>query len=244
MTHQAITHRANKHRAMRVGVLALQGDFIEHEHMLRRLGADVVEVRLPKDLDGLDGLIMPGGESTTFAKLAARFGLVEPLRQFARRGKPVWGTCAGLIFLARDVGRDQPTLGLMDVRVRRNAFGRQVDSFTTELDMPAVGDAPFPGVFIRAPIIESVGPQVQALCRLDDGTVVAARQDNLLATSFHPELTTDARLHEYFLDMTAQLQHSAGNAPESHGVRARGAGDAGDAGTEAAGEANGTNPPV
>jgi pyridoxal 5'-phosphate synthase pdxT subunit len=187
---------------VKIGVLALQGDFIEHEHMLQRLGAEVVEVRLPKDLEGLDGLIMPGGESTTFAKLAVRFGLVEPLRKFTRSGKPVWGTCAGLIFLAKDIGRDQPTLALMDVKVKRNAFGRQIDSFNAPLDIePLEGQPPFPGVFIRAPVIESVGPNVEPLCKLGDGTIVAARQDNMLATSFHPELTADTRMHEYFLHM-------------------------------------------
>lgn len=186
---------------MKIGVLALQGDFIEHEQMLNRLGVEVVEVRLPRDLDGLDGIIMPGGESTTFAKLAVRFDLVEPLRRFARQGKAVWGTCAGLIFLAKDIGRNQPTLGLMDIKVKRNAFGRQVDSFTTDLDLPAINDGPFLGVFIRAPIIESVGATVQTLCQLEDGTIVAARQDNLLATSFHPELTQDTRVHAYFLSM-------------------------------------------
>lgn len=184
-----------------IGVLALQGDFIEHEHMLRRLDADIVEVRLPRDLDGLDGLVMPGGESTTFGKLAARFELVEPLRQFALSGRPVWGTCAGLIFLARDVGRDQVTLGVMDIKVRRNAFGRQIDSFTTDLDIAGITGGPFRGVFIRAPIIEQVGPQVQTLAALNDGTIVAARQAGLLATSFHPELTDDTRVHELFVRM-------------------------------------------
>jgi 5'-phosphate synthase pdxT subunit len=194
---------------MKVGVLALQGDFIEHEHVLRELGVDVVEVRLPKDLDGLDGLIMPGGESTTFAKLAVRFGLVEPLRKFAQQGKPIWGTCAGLIFLAKDVGRDQPTLALMDIRVKRNAFGRQIDSFTTDLEIATVEGAPFPGVFIRAPLIEDVGPNVQTLCKLDNGDIVAARQDNMLATSFHPELTKDTRMHEYFLGMAKNGHHKS-----------------------------------
>ncbi len=186
-----------------IGVLALQGDFIEHEHMLRRLGIEPVQVRLPRDLDGLDGLIMPGGESTTFAKLAARFGLVAPLRAFAGGGKAVWGTCAGLIFLATDVGREQVTLGLMDIKVQRNAFGRQIDSFTADLDIAGVPDGPFKGVFIRAPIIESVGGGVETLCALEDGTIVAARQGNLLATSFHPELTDDPRVHALFLSLCA-----------------------------------------
>lgn len=213
---------------MNIGVLALQGDFIEHELILQRLGIVVGEVRLPKDLDALDGLIMPGGESTTFAKLAARFGLVEPLRSFTRHGHPVWGTCAGLIFLAKDVGRDQPTLGLMDIKVRRNAFGRQVDSFISDLNLPIVGNSPFPGVFIRAPIIESVGPTVQTLGQLDDGTIVAARQGNMLVTSFHPELTHDTRMHQYFLDMTtSQLLNQRADLPQED--------------VEPAGEPNDTN---
>lgn len=185
---------------MRIGVLALQGDFIEHEQMLVRLGAQPREVRLPSDLEGLDGLIMPGGESTTFGKLARQFELIEPLRAFAQSGRPTWGTCAGLIFMAKDVGRDQITLGIMDVTVRRNAFGRQIDSFTCDLNIAGLPDGPFPGVFIRAPIIERVGQGVDVLCALDDGTVVAARQGNLLATSFHPELTDDPRMHALFLN--------------------------------------------
>ncbi|HEY3291074.1 MAG TPA: pyridoxal 5'-phosphate synthase glutaminase subunit PdxT [Anaerolineae bacterium] len=187
---------------MKIGVLALQGDFIEHEQMLQQLGIQVVEVRLPEDLNGLDSIIMPGGESTTFAKLAVRFGLMEPLRQFANQGKAVWGTCAGLIFLSKDIGRDQPTLELMDVKVQRNAFGRQIDSFTTDLNIKGIDGPPYPGVFIRAPIIESVGSNVNVLCSLDDGTIVAAQQDNLLATSFHPELTHDTRIHVFFIAMT------------------------------------------
>jgi 5'-phosphate synthase pdxT subunit len=193
---------------MKIGVLALQGDFIEHEQMLHRLGVEVVEVRLPRDLNDLDGIIMPGGESTTFAKLAVRFELIEPLRRFAQQGKAVWGTCAGLIFLAKDIGRNQPTLGLMDIKVKRNAFGRQVDSFTTALNLPDIDDGPFLGVFIRAPIIESVQPNVQSLCQLEDGTIVAARQGNLLATSFHPELTQDTRVHAYFLSMADHHSNS------------------------------------
>ncbi len=189
---------------MRVGVLALQGDFIEHEHALGRLGHEPVQVRLPQHLDGLDALIMPGGESTTFGKLAVRWGLVEPLKQFAQSGKPMWGTCAGLIFLAKDVGRDQPTLGLMDVTVARNAFGRQIDSFTAPLHIKGIAGAPFEGVFIRAPIIETVGPAVEPLCVLEDGAIVAARQGNLLGTSFHPELTRDLRVHQLFLSTIAE----------------------------------------
>jgi 5'-phosphate synthase pdxT subunit len=191
---------------MRIGVLALQGDFIEHEQILKSIGIDAVEVRLPEQLRDLDGLIIPGGESTTFGKLAAEFGLIEPLRAFCQSGKPAWGTCAGMIFLAKDVGRKQPVLGLMDVKVKRNAFGRQVDSFEVDLDIPALNAIengqphPFHAIFIRAPLLESVGKGVEVLAKLDDGTIVAARQGKLLATSFHPELTQDTRFHRYFVE--------------------------------------------
>jgi 5'-phosphate synthase pdxT subunit len=184
-----------------VGVLALQGDFAEHLAMLARLGVRAIPVRLPKDLDGLRALILPGGESTTIGKLAVAFGLVEPIRDMIRAGCPVWGTCAGLIFLAREVGRDQPLLGGMDVAVERNAFGRQLDSFETDLVSPALGETPFRAVFIRAPIIRSVGPGVQLLAALPDGRIVAARQGGLLVTAFHPELTDDDRWHRFFLGM-------------------------------------------
>ncbi len=191
---------------MKIGVLALQGDFIEHVQILKSLDVEAVEVRKPEQLRDLDGLIIPGGESTTFGKLAAEFGLIEPLRAFCNAGKPVWGTCAGMIFLAKDVGRRQPVLGLMDVKVKRNAFGRQVDSFEQDLDVPAIAASengharPFHAIFIRAPLLESVGNGVEVLAKLDDGTIVAARQGNLMATSFHPELTPDTRFHKYFLE--------------------------------------------
>jgi pyridoxal 5'-phosphate synthase pdxT subunit len=192
---------------MRIGVLALQGAFIEHAQMLKRLAVEAVEVRLPRDLAGLDGLIIPGGESTTIGKLAVHYQLLEPLREFARSGKALWGTCAGLIFMAKDVGRDQPLLGLMDVTVERNAFGRQVDSFEANLDVPDLnGGQPFHAIFIRAPLIESVGDGVQVLARAEKGhrdVIVAARQGNLLVTSFHPELSNDDRFHRYFLQMAA-----------------------------------------
>lgn len=189
---------------MRIGVLALQGAFVEHEAMLRRLGAQTWQVRLPHDLEGLDGLIIPGGESTSIGYLAQRRGLLEPLREFARSGRPIWGTCAGMILLAKEIVDGipgQPTLGLMDITVRRNAFGRQVNSFETDLQVPALGDLPFPAVFIRAPVIERVGSGVEVLASLEDGAPVAVRQGNLLATAFHPELTSDTRFHRYFLDM-------------------------------------------
>ena len=194
---------------MRIGVLALQGAFIEHEHVLSRLGVETREVRLPKDLEGLDGLIIPGGESTTMGKLAVQYNLIEPLREMARLGKPMWGTCAGLIFMARDVGRDQPLLGLMDVKVKRNAFGRQVDSFEANLQVKGIeGERPFHAVFIRAPLIESVGDDVEVLSRIDrngDPAIVAVRQGRLLATSFHPELSGDDRVHRFFLKLSEEL---------------------------------------
>ncbi len=190
---------------MRVGVLALQGDFIEHQHILAGLGAQVRQVRLPAELEGLQALIMPGGESTTIGKLAVDFGLLEPLREFARL-RPVWGTCAGSIFLSKDASRSQPLLGLMDIKVARNAFGRQVDSFEIDLEMPClrqVSDdpAPFHAIFIRAPLIERVGAGVEVLASLPDGRVVAAREQHWLATAFHPELTDDTRFHQYFMEM-------------------------------------------
>ncbi len=190
---------------MNIGVLALQGDFAEHITTLRRLGAQTVEVRLPKHLDGLDGLIIPGGESTTIGKLAVAYELMEPLRQFGRE-KAIWGTCAGAIFLSKDARRDQPLLGLMDITVIRNAFGAQVDSFEADLHIDALkqatrSEAPYHAVFIRAPIIESVSGQAEILSALPDGRIVAAQQGKLLATSFHPELTADTRFHEYFLSL-------------------------------------------
>ena len=185
---------------MKIGVLALQGAFIEHIKALRSLDVEGVEVRKLEQLRNLDGLIIPGGESTTFGKLAVEYGLIEPMRALCDAGKPVWGTCAGMIFLAKEVGRAQPLLGVMDVQVKRNAFGRQVDSFEIDLDIPALEPrAPFHAIFIRAPLIASVGNDVEVLAKLDDGTIVAARQGNLLATSFHPELTNDTRFHKYFL---------------------------------------------
>ena len=194
---------------MKIGVLALQGAFIEHIHILDGMGVEASEVRLPGQLVGLDGLIIPGGESTTIGKLAVSFGLLQPLRRLGQEGLPIWGTCAGMILLARDVGLDQPLLELMDIAVERNAFGRQVDSFEVDLYLPALSDysdvnAPFPAVFIRAPSIRCVAPNVEVLARLEDGTIVAARQGNLLVTAFHPELSSDARFHRYFLGMASQ----------------------------------------
>lgn len=190
---------------MNIGVLALQGDFAEHIAILKRLGVQTAEVRLPRHLDGLDGLIIPGGESTTIGKLAVAYDLMEPLRQFGRE-KAIWGTCAGAIFLSKDARRDQPLLELMDITVIRNAFGAQVDSFEADLHIEALKqaiqiEAPYHAVFIRAPIIESVSGNAKVLSALSDGRIVAAQQGKLLATSFHPELTGDTRFHEYFLSL-------------------------------------------
>lgn len=193
---------------MNLGILALQGDFSEHVKALRQLGVHTTEVRLPGDLSGLDGLILPGGESTTIGKLASKYDLMQPLREFGQ-ARALWGTCAGAIFLAKDAQRPQPLLGLMDITIQRNAFGRQLDSFETDLDIPALARGgnghvrPFRAVFIRAPWIEKVGPGVEVLAKLENERIVAARQGHWLATSFHPELTGDGRFHQYFLDMVS-----------------------------------------
>jgi 5'-phosphate synthase pdxT subunit len=184
-----------------IGVLALQGDFREHRQMLERLGVSAQEVRLPKDLDGLEGLIIPGGESTSIVRLMQTSNLLDPLRNLAADGFPTWGTCAGMILLARRLdATGNPALGAMDIAVRRNAFGRQVDSFEADLTISVLGDPPFRAIFIRAPIILEVGPGVEVLARLPDGTAVAARQGHLLATAFHPELSSDFRFHRYFVE--------------------------------------------
>lgn len=200
---------------MRIGVLALQGAFREHVQILQKLGVTAVEVRLPADLADLDGLIIPGGESTTIGKLATTYGLMEPLRQFAQQ-KPVWGTCAGMIFMAREIGRDQPLLGVMNIVVERNAFGRQVDSFEVGLDVPALSPSangsqpePYPAVFIRAPRLIAAQDGVTVLARLADGTAVAAQEGHWLVTSFHPELTGDPRFHAYFVRMVARMVAAA-----------------------------------
>ncbi len=188
-----------------IGVLALQGDFREHCEVLERLGVAAPEVRLPKDLEGLDGLIIPGGESTTIVRLMRTSHLLDPLRRLAGDGFPIWGTCAGMILLAKrldDTG--VPALDAMDMAVRRNAFGRQVDSFEANLHVPVLGEPLYRAVFIRAPIIEDVGPAVEVLARLPDGVPVAARQGHLLATAFHPELTSDDRFHRYFLEQVVR----------------------------------------
>ncbi|MHB1127303.1 MAG: pyridoxal 5'-phosphate synthase glutaminase subunit PdxT [Bacillota bacterium] len=186
---------------MTVGVVALQGAFIEHRRMLDRCQVESAEVRRPDQLAGLDGLIIPGGESTTIGKLMVEFKLLEPIKELAAAGVPVFGTCAGLVLLAKDiVDSQQPRVGMMDIVVQRNAYGRQVDSFEADLQIDALGKAPFRGVFIRAPYITRVKPNVGILA-IHDGKIIFARQGNLLACAFHPELTGDARIHRYFSEM-------------------------------------------
>lgn len=191
---------------MRVGVLAAQGAFIEHIAALRRLDVDADPVRLPRELDGLDALVIPGGESTSISRVMLDYELTDAVRKLAAAGLPIWGTCAGMILLAKDIsdGEKVEPLRLMDITVRRNAFGRQVDSFEADLDVPALADGPFHAVFIRAPVIESVGKGVDVLARLPEGGIVAVQQGKLLGTAFHPELTEDLRFHRYFLGLAGR----------------------------------------
>jgi len=187
---------------MRIGVLASQGAFAEHIAILQRLEVEALPVRLPQELVGLDGLIIPGGETTSISKLMLEYSLVNEIRNLAKNSLPIFGTCAGMILLANKASNsDVEPLGVMDITVRRNAFGRQKDSFETELSIPVLGEKPFPGVFIRAPVIEETSSGVEIIARLADGTTVAARQGRLLASAFHPELTSDLRFHQYFLDI-------------------------------------------
>jgi 5'-phosphate synthase pdxT subunit len=186
---------------MKIGVLALQGAFIEHIGVFQRLDVEAAPVYLPEELDGLDALVIPGGESTTISRLMEA-DLARPVRELATEGLPIMGTCAGLVLLAREITGDSvKSLGLMDIRVKRNAFGRQVDSFESDLQIPVLGEQPFHAVFIRAPIVEEVGSGVEILASLPDGPIVAVRQGKLVACAFHPELTDDLRFHQYFLDI-------------------------------------------
>jgi len=188
-----------------VGVLALQGDFAEHAAILRRLDVDAREVRLPSDLEAIDRLIIPGGESTTISRLLQMYGLLEPIRAFAAH-RPVWGTCAGMIVMAKHAtDLDRETLGLMDVSVTRNAFGRQLDSFETDLEIEELDGPPFHAVFIRAPLITETGPGVKVMAQIEGKGIVAAREGHLLATAFHPELTDDLRVHRYFLSLGGEV---------------------------------------
>ena len=190
---------------MRIGVLALQGAFAEHVAALRSIGVEAVEVRLPEQVEDLDGLIIPGGESTTMRRLIDRWGMRDPILALASRGAPLFGTCAGMIVLAREIaGGEAPILPLLDVTVERNAFGRQLDSFETELDVPLLGSVPVHAVFIRAPIVERIGPDVDVIARLPDGRIVAVRERNVIATSFHPELAGETRFHSLVATMAAE----------------------------------------
>ena len=194
---------------MKIGILALQGDFAEHSATLEHLGVETRQVRLPDHLESLDGLIIPGGESTTIGKLAEDYRFIDPIREFGAK-QAIWGTCAGAILLSKDARRQQPLLELMDITVERNAFGRQVASFEIDIEVPALmglepqDSHPFHAVFIRAPLIETVRGTAQILATLPDGRIVAAQQGNLLATSFHPELTPDDRFHRYFLTLVSK----------------------------------------
>ena len=212
---------------MRIGVLALQGAFIEHLDLLRQLGVEAVAVRLPSDLDGVSGLVLPGGESTTMRKLVDRWGLREPILDLAAQGAPLFGTCAGMILLSREiVDGDEPVLPLLDVAVKRNAFGRQLDSFEADLDVPVLGDRPVHGVFIRAPVIERVGPEVDVLASLEDGRVVAVRQRNVVATAFHPELAGEARFHHLLATMAGAFAEPGEGAGRRRHPTRRAAGGA------------------
>jgi len=187
---------------LKIGVLASQGAFAEHVASMEKLGTAAAEIRLPQELDGVDGLIIPGGESTTISLLMNSYDLFTKIKTMVKAGLPLFGTCAGMIMMAKTViGNHSETLGLMDITVKRNAFGRQVDSFETEVDIPVLGKKPFPAVFIRAPLITSCESPAEVLAGLKDGTIVAAREGKLLVTSFHPELTVDLRFHKYFLDI-------------------------------------------
>lgn len=193
----------------RIGVLALQGDFEAHIKMLKGLGADAKAIRLPAHLDEIDGIILPGGESTTIGKLMIAYGLHEVLQRKISEGVPIWGTCAGLILLAKETDNalaGQPLLASMNIRVRRNAFGSQRESFETDLSVPALGEAPFHTFFIRGPQVEQAGPDVEVLATLDDGTIVAVREGPLLGTAFHPEVSGDTRFHQYFLRIVQSMK--------------------------------------
>ena len=194
---------------MRIGVLAAQGAFAEHIATLQKLEVEALLVRLPSELKGVDGLIIPGGESTSISRLMANYNLTSEIKNQVKSGLPIFGTCAGMILLAKELpDSDVEPLGLMDIAVRRNAFGRQVDSFETELTIPVLGEKPFPAVFIRAPIIEQANSKVEILAKLNNSASVAARQGKLLASAFHPELTSDLRFHQYFLNIIAECGKS------------------------------------
>jgi pyridoxal 5'-phosphate synthase pdxT subunit len=206
---------------VKIGVLAVQGAFAEHINILRQIGVDAVPVRLPSDLEGLSGLILPGGESTTMRKLIDEWGLRQPILDLANKGAPLFGTCAGMILLSKDIADgDEPVFPLLDIAVKRNAFGRQLDSFESELDVPVLGDRKVHAVFIRAPIVERVGPDVDVIAQLEDGRVVAVRKGQIVATSFHPELAGETRFHRLIATMaTAFAEPSEGAGRRPHPIR-------------------------
>ena len=206
---------------VRIGVLAVQGAFAEHINVLRQIGVEAVPVRLPRDLDGLSGLILPGGESTAMRKLIDEWGLREPIMELVGRGAPIFGTCAGMILLSKEItDGDQPVFPMLDISVKRNAFGRQLDSFESELEVPVLGDRKVHAVFIRAPIVERVGPDVDVLAQLDDGRVVAVRQGAIIATAFHPELAGETRFHRLVATMAAEFaEPGEGSGRRRHPLR-------------------------
>jgi 5'-phosphate synthase pdxT subunit len=208
---------------VRIGVLAVQGAFAEHIAVLKQLGVDAVPVRLPGDLEGLSGLILPGGESTTQRKLIDEWGLSGPIRDLADSGAPIFGTCAGMILLSKEItDGDAPVFPLLDISVKRNAFGRQLESFESDLAVPVLGDRPVHAVFIRAPVVERVGPDVDVLAQLDDGRVVAVRKGSVVATAFHPELAGETRFHRLIATMAAEFaEPGEGSGRRPHPVRRR-----------------------
>jgi 5'-phosphate synthase pdxT subunit len=206
---------------LRIGVLAVQGAFAEHINVLRQIGVEAVPVRLPRDLDGISGLILPGGESTAMRKLIDEWGLREPILELAATGAPLFGTCAGMILLSKDItDGDQPVFPLLDISVKRNAFGRQLDSFEAELDVPVLGDRAVHAIFIRAPIVERVGSDVDILAQLDDGRIVAVRKGSVIATAFHPELAGETRFHRLVATMAAEFaEPGEGSGRRPHPLR-------------------------
>jgi 5'-phosphate synthase pdxT subunit len=206
---------------VRIGVLAVQGAFAEHIALLRDIGVDAVPVRLPTDLEGLSGLILPGGESTAMRKLIDNWGLRQPILDLAQRGAPLFGTCAGLILLSNEItDGDEPVFPLLDIGVKRNAFGRQLDSFEADVSVPVLGDKPVHAVFIRAPVVERVGEGVDVLAQLEDGRVVAVRDGNVIATAFHPELAGETRFHRLVATMAAEYaEPGEGSARRPHPIR-------------------------
>jgi len=206
---------------VRIGVLAVQGAFAEHIKVLRDIGVEAVPVRLPRDLNGISGLILPGGESTAMRKLIDEWGLRQPILDLAQQGAPMFGTCAGMILLSKEItDGDQPVFPLLDISVKRNAFGRQLESFESELDVPVLGDRKVHAVFIRAPIVERVGPDVDVLAQLDDGRVVAVRKGSIIATAFHPELSGETRFHRLVATMAAAFaEPGEGSGRRPHPLR-------------------------